>query len=76
MSCRTTCEQNDIITLDNREVTVRGTVSGRGRQAYLLAQQRLLTERLATLSVTRQAHAIQEIQAELGQLANRLALVS
>ncbi|MFC6294904.1 hypothetical protein ACFQH1_06790 [Lactiplantibacillus daoliensis] len=76
MSCRTVCGRIKLMSGCDREAMVVAAVSGVGRQAYLLAQQRLLTERLATLSVTRQAIAVQEIQVELARLADQLRLVS
>ncbi|WP_407910759.1 hypothetical protein [Lactiplantibacillus brownii] len=51
-------------------------VPAAGRQAYLLAQQRLLTERLATLAHAEHGVAVQQIQTELTQLASQLTLVS
>ncbi|BDZ31556.1 hypothetical protein RA086_10060 [Lactiplantibacillus sp. WILCCON 0030] len=76
MSCQAGCGLIKLRSRVGRQSTVVAAVPAAGRQAYLLAQQRLLTERLATLAHAEHGVAVQQIQTELTQLASQLTLVS
>jgi len=76
MNCQSGCEIIKLASGRARKPMTVAAVTSSGRQAYLLAQQRLLTQRLATLVPAEHPVIVQELQYELSQLTNQLSLVS
>lgn len=76
MNCQSGCEIIKLAPGRARKPIIVAAVASDGRQTYLLAQQRLLTQRLATLVPAEHPVIVQELQCELSQLTNQLSLVS